>query len=536
MLGLDPTRRGLALRMAIAAILAFSIAALLDVHNAYWAAMPVWVVAQSSRGLLIERGVFRILGTLAGAAAGFALLDVTRDPVILLTALAAWVALMAGLTHVVAGVKSYGVMLAGMTTAVVLLPSLHAGEHLLPLAVARVECTLIGVLVVTLVTGWWTPGAGRQDFYLRVKRMAADADAFAALAIAGKDDAETKALEQQVLREIVDTDALARSMAAGSLEGYRRMRHTTALTAASLSLMAVARALRARLARGDSSIGDDALDTSRLAARRHIEQAGQALHDGRPAAGGYPDIAPPRDWHKARKRGLIAGSATYAASMFGLWSGWGAGELMALGVCIFSMVLGSLPTPRVVAPKLLVGVLAGVAAATFYRFVLQPHVDGTASLIISVAPFILVGAWARLHPRTAMPALDANMCFMLGSQAGMPAAGAAEILGGSAALALAAVLVAVTLLVAPDPRDARLRALAAGLPKDLGRRQSATARRVVQVLAEHRRARPAEPLPVGVVDVVALGELMATGSNSGVAQRDAAAARESCAEWLPPRG
>lgn len=521
--------------MALAATLAFSIAAMLDVQNAYWAAMPVWVVAQSSRGLLLERGFFRILGTLAGAGFGFALLAFTRDPVVLLTALAVWVGLMAGLVHLVAGVKSYGVMLAGMTTAVVLLPSLHAGEHLLPLAIARVECTLIGVLVVTLVTGWSTPMADRRAFYLRIRRMAADACGFAAQASAGR--AGTAALEQQVLREIVDIEALARTMAAGSLEGYRRLRHTTALAAAGLSLMTCAQALGARRARGeavDASLPDklraqatalaaprhspnspwlpesgDAAEARLHSAMRHIVLAENALFDDRPAAGELPAPAPQRDWQRARKRGLIAGLATYAASMSGLLSGWSAGELMALGVCIFSMVLGSLPTPRAVAPKLLLGVLVGVAAAVFYRFVLQPHVSGTATLIASVLPFIVVGAWARVHPRTAMPALDSNMCFMLGSQAGMPAAGAAQILGGSAALALAAVLVAFCLLVAPENGGARLRLLAAGLRDGLGQHKATTTRRALQLLMNLQRANPGAPLPPGLPSALGLGDALA---------------------------
>ncbi|WPB57242.1 FUSC family protein [Xylophilus sp. GOD-11R] len=518
----DRPRLGQAARMALAAILAFSVAALLDVRNAYWAAMPVWVVAQASRGLLIERGVYRLLGTLAGAGFGLGLLAVTREPVLLLAALGLWVAAMAGLTHLLVGVKSYGAMLAGMTTAVVVLPCLHAGQALLlPLAIARIECTLIGVLAVTLVTGWFTPAARRHDFYLRVRRMAADATACAANAVAGRCTAEDLDLERRTLFEIADTEALARTMAAGSLEGYRRLRHTTALAAASLALMAAAVALRARLLRGNAVDGalsarlqaqsealrDGPADRwgghdadwstnsaegpeARLRdAMRHIVQAENALFDDRPAAVSQPQLAEPRDWQRARARGALAGLATFVAALVGLLSGGPAGELMALGVCIFSMVLGSLPTPRVVAPKLLVGVLAGVVAATLYRFVIQPHVGGPIGLIASVVPFIVIGALARVHPRTAMPALDANMCFMLGSQAGgLPAHSASEILSGSAALALAAALVAAGLLLVPERGGARLQALASALRRDIGRRQTGASRRALQLLAELQRS------------------------------------------------
>src|SRR5690606_40556027 len=60
-------------------ILAFGIASQLHVQNAYWAAMPVWVVAQAQRGLLLERAIFRVVGTLVGAFIGFAILTLRSE-------------------------------------------------------------------------------------------------------------------------------------------------------------------------------------------------------------------------------------------------------------------------------------------------------------------------------------------------------------------------------------------------------------------------------------------------------------------------
>ena len=60
--------------LAAAAWLAFAIASLLHVEHAFWAAMPTWVLAQSSRGLVIERALFRLLGTLIGAGLGLCIL------------------------------------------------------------------------------------------------------------------------------------------------------------------------------------------------------------------------------------------------------------------------------------------------------------------------------------------------------------------------------------------------------------------------------------------------------------------------------
>lgn len=70
-LGLDRPRFLHALQLAVAAILAFAIACAFHVQKAYWAAMPVFVVAQPTRGLIFERGALCLPRTLIGA--GFCL-------------------------------------------------------------------------------------------------------------------------------------------------------------------------------------------------------------------------------------------------------------------------------------------------------------------------------------------------------------------------------------------------------------------------------------------------------------------------------
>lgn len=580
-LGIDAAGALLALRMAIAALLALSVAALLHVQNAYWAVMPVWVVAQNSRGLLLERGLFRVLGTLIGAAAGFGILQLIGAPYGALALLGLWVGAGAALATWLRGVVAYAALMAGMTAAIVVLPSVLQPEHLWTLAVARVECTLIGVLAVTAVTAFFTPAAQRRDFYQRVRRLAADASQFAAEAVAGRSATDTAALERRVLAEMSELDAAAFAVAAGSVDGYRRLRHTTALMAASVALMAAAAAVRARRLRGEPVPEGLAAQLAAQAAR--LREAPPVSSEPPPAEAGPPPkgalapearvrramawlmaaeqalFAPPghgpagkdaarfapraaawlvphRDGRRAAANALSAGLGTFVASAVGLASGWPAAELAALGVCIFSMVLGSLPHPRTVAPKMVVGVAAGVVAATFYRFVVQPHVDGPGSLIASLLPFLVLGALARVSRHTAMPALDANMCFMLGSQAGMPAASGAAILNGAAALMTGAVLVGSAWMVAPDRSVARARRLAADIRRDMARlfdhprTQAAavagewhalTARRILRLLLDLQRAGRSGAAPEGLLSALNFGHAV-TRLQQAMAQSGAA--------------
>ena len=128
-----------------------------------------------------------------------------------------------------------------------------------------------------------------------------------------------------------------------------------------------------------------------------------------------------------------------------------------------------MPLPQKVAPLMFLGVVTGVALATGYRFLVQPYLDGTAMLILTMAPIFLIGGLGRASTRTALPALDANMCFLLASQAGMPAAGASEILAGSAALILGAALVAGTCIALPRRPEGQAARVAALLRDDLRR-------------------------------------------------------------------
>jgi uncharacterized membrane protein YccC len=174
-------------------------------------------------------------------------------------------------------------------------------------------------------------------------------------------------------------------------------------------------------------------------------------------------LAPHRDGRLAIEAGFVTGAVTFMASVLGYVSGWPTGELAALGVCIFSMVLGSLPAPQVVAPIMLKGVSAGMMGALLYRFGIQPHITTTAQLILSVAPFILVGGLARASRKTAGPALDANMCFLLASQAVLPAVtDRVVILNEAAALMLGAGLVTSGCMLLP-PRQAMRAAKAIGV-------------------------------------------------------------------------
>lgn len=502
-LGLDWPTACKAGSLALAAWLSFAVAGLLHVHNAYWAAMPVWVLTQPSRGLVLERAVFRVIGTLIGAGVGFALVHIPAPPLLQLALLALWIAASAGLTHVMRGVTGYAAQLAGMTAAIVVIPSVFTPVESMAIAVARVECTLIGVVVSTLVLALLTPSSPLAEFYAQIRAVSAEAVAYAARVLREGMVADGGKEERRILGLISTLESTARLTAAGSVEGYRRMGDVDLLVVGSLSTMAAAQAIRVGGGACDASLPAQlervanhlhtAWDSPIVAAERRLDSQGDArLERLQVAVGQILDadlalnrspatlapspapgsawLAPHREWPLAWRTGAMAGAASFIASFLGLWLDWPPIQLAAMGVCIFVTVLGSLPLPQLVAPKLFTGVVVGALTAVFYRLTVQPTITTTSELLLSLVPFLLVGGFARAHPRTAAPAIDANMCFLLASQVGMPATSdVAAIVSDASALGLAAAVIAGPFILRPRRTERQAMDAAAVIRRDLQR-------------------------------------------------------------------
>ncbi|MGQ3030354.1 MAG: FUSC family protein, partial [Ferrovibrionaceae bacterium] len=235
-LGFDPARLGFALRTALAACAALVVAWALGLQHPQWSAMTVWAAAQPVRGLLIEKGLFRALGTAVGVLVGIGLVVATGgQPVPMITGLSLWIGLCAGLGNLLRGFSSYGSILAGYSAAMVALLDTPHPDQILGLGLDRFLTVMTGVLVAVLVGLVFTPQAAESDVAGRIRRLVARClrDFAARLRGAAADTAARRAL----LSELAAVDDLLDTHGAGSLRLRRAAPGLRGLVVAQVALL-----------------------------------------------------------------------------------------------------------------------------------------------------------------------------------------------------------------------------------------------------------------------------------------------------------
>ncbi|CCG39630.1 FUSC family protein [Magnetospirillum molischianum] len=510
--GFDPTRLTFALRTVIAGWLALTVAMVLGLDSPQWAAMTAVIVAQPTRGMLLERSIQRVIGTIVGSLVGVLLIhEFAANPPLLVVGLAVWISLCAYVGNVLRQYRAYGVFLAGYTAAMIALLDVPHPDHVVFLATERVETIIIGIVVSGLVSGFLTPVSDESHLIRRVRLLSADTMDWCARALAGAGRSGLMTRERLLVSEMAAVEDMLDQIAAGSVEGHRRVRHIRGLLAALLSLVAGVRGVTTLLAREPERRRGAGLPilvvhldaaAAQLTAGSPLSipvgEMSAALAEGAPAgtltdalgrliaalgavSAGHEAIrvaknTPPvldflfhRDRIGARAAMMRAFLAVLAVGAAWQISGWRDGQFMVLSTCIMTTVFSSFENPLVVLRHVMLGSIAGAAAAMLFHTQMLPMSGGTLDVLLMVAPFLLLGGVAMAHRRTALASIDYNMCFLLLGQPAFPMVGAPDAVYGAAGAVLLGVAAAFVAFrfVFPISSSRRLRALISITIEDL---------------------------------------------------------------------
>lgn len=492
-LGFDGPRLAFTLRTAIASALALTLAALLRIDNPQWAAMTVWVVAQPTRGQLLEKGLFRMVGTFIGAIVGVGLiLGFGQTPVLLVAGLAAWIGLCAGAGNLIGGFTGYGTILAGYSAAMVALVDFGHPDHIYELALDRSLTICVGVAVSFAVSWLFTPASAETTLFGRARRLTARVLRHLASGLDTADMPRFFAEERTIISEMAAIDDALDPHAAGSARSRRVVRHIRTLMAALLGILVFARgragtaptacqrsgglnALRATADALDASppdrvplihlparLREDPDDTSLAQAVDTLARSYQALQaPDVPTRDDMEDELPQlllhRDVVGARAATLRAAGAVLVVGALWLVTGWTYGPFMLMGAAIMTSLFSTFDNPALTMRFVLGGSVAGGLAALAARWLVLPHAGDLAQVIMLTVPFLLIGAFIMAHRATMLAGMDYNMSLLLLLQPTFPLHGTPLAMVQMVFAMLLGPLVALIAFRVAFPMDARRR-------------------------------------------------------------------------------
>ncbi len=501
----------LAVRGTLSALLALAVAVALDLACPYWAAMTALIVIQPTRGLLLEKSYFRLVGTAFGAGAGLLILLVTHSPLMISLLLSCWLAGCVGIGNLLYGLRSYGAMVAGCTCAVVAMAGYNNPPHLHDLVFGRIAGIIIGIIVSTTVTLYFTQRRSKREVLERLSQTVITSLEWTAHLIRGCDRTELNVLRKDILTELADMENSLDAYWAGSLDLKKRKHLVNSLIVSLLSHLEAGTVTEKQLlmqsqitASWRGSLADklewaaDCLqehglsdyDPSQLSGvmaelssrlpllAKSLDDVMTTIHVAvvqwdatmpaieRPAATPYIRH---RNWQEAGRAAMRAASAMAGVGLAWYLTGWNESSLMVMAASIMVSIFSTHDRPTVMLRHIFCGALLGVAAAFVTRLLVLPGASSPLLQGLACIPVLLAGSIALYHRSTARGAMDAMLFFLFIMQPGLPAVppAASYVLGGLASLGGIGVAILSFRFLLPIDPERRLNSLLLAIVRDL---------------------------------------------------------------------
>lgn len=529
--GLDVGRLTFGLRTAFAACLALLAAWLIGLEHPQWSAMTVWAASQPLRGQLIEKSLFRALGTMVGAIVGVALVVVAGDRLyIVVIGLSLWIGFCAGLGNIQRGFLAYGSMLAGYSAAMVALLDSHHPDHIVALGLDRLSTVLIGVLTALLVGLLLTPKQGEQPLAERVRLLTARMLEDMARQLAGT-PANIAEEQSVILAEMAAIEETLDPHSAGSLRSRKMVRAIRALLTAQVAALLWLRGTAAATAQHDvgAALGDAARQLATPAQdatqRRGHDQAAIAAIERAADLATSPalraviqpietalrgqlgltatDAERPqthhlvilhRDWVGAREAFIRAAGSLMVVGVLWLATGLNEGAFLLLGLAIMTSIFSTFDNPARMMPFVFTGQALGAAMALACNWLIWPSAGSGLAMVLLVMPFVFAGALLFAHRRTTAISFDYNMVLLLLLHPAFPLTGrfTASLDAALAVVAGPAVAYFVYRLIFPATEGRRMNTLIAMMVRELQNMagaDNAKSRRVWRARLYHRLLR-----------------------------------------------
>lgn len=235
-LDLTTPRATYVMRSILAACLALVVAYLLELHAPYAAASSVLLVINPVQGGVIGKGVWRVLGTLAGMLAAFVLMSAFGQmPWLFLLGFGVWLGLcVVGMT-LLRHFRAYGATLAGYTVGLAAYGAMQHPERTFDQVMGRGASVLIGVVCLAVVSALFSSRSVHSRLASLLDRLTAATAGVLAThhqAIQGSAEPDAKPLDvgrRSLITEVYGVDdllALGKAESADLAHRAGTVRHT----------------------------------------------------------------------------------------------------------------------------------------------------------------------------------------------------------------------------------------------------------------------------------------------------------------------
>ncbi|MHC8365670.1 FUSC family protein [Pseudomonas sp. ZT5P21] len=453
-----PDRRALqfAIKTLLGGGLALWLALRWGLEQPAWALMTAFIVAQPLSGMVVQKGLARLLGTLIGTIMSVVFMSLfAQTPWLFLLALALWLGLCTASSTLLRSAWSYSFVLAGYTVAIIALPAISHPLTVFDQAVARCTEICLGILCATAASALLWP--------MRVERQLADqaraawqSGMNAARATLSGDGQARKGL-LEILGRIVAVDAQREHAWFEGGRGRQRARAISGLSQKLLMLLRIARSVRRQWKQLEPQEAEslrpwlievqEALDHSDNATLQTLRPrlldachdplissaqsywlarsallldsamaacaALKAVEEGRETVDPPRTLAPHRDLSLALVFGARSALAFLVVACFWLATAWPAASGALLLTCVVCSLFASRENGAQIGMSFMRGIFLAIPAAFIVGQILLPQWSGFALLCLGMGVPLFFGALGMAKPQISATATSFCLHFIV---------------------------------------------------------------------------------------------------------------------------
>jgi len=233
----------------IAAMLAYYIALRIGLNRPFWAVVTSYIIAQPLAGAVLSKAVFRLAGTVLGAAVSVLLVPTfVNEPAVLSLALSLWLGLCIYLAQLDRTPRAYVFLLAGYTASIIGIPAVETPGAIFTTAILRVQEITIGILSASLIHGAVFPRTVTAQLLRRIDAILADAGRWAIDSLAGAREARLDIERRRLAIDVAELHQLSVHLPFDTERILPRVRTVRALQDALSMLLPLAATIEDRLA------------------------------------------------------------------------------------------------------------------------------------------------------------------------------------------------------------------------------------------------------------------------------------------------